>query len=139
MKDPFYAGIIFKIERKIAEADRIALDRGMTLTDSQVISVLTKVAGEAGGKLAKAVSPSSPREQVLVELREQLAAVRDTISVGEPANDGTVCETPLPAGEWIAALKCVMQSARMRKGTVPGSRDYLDFLAPFIAQAGRES
>lgn len=139
MKDPFYAGIIFKIERKIAEADRIALDRGMTLTDSQVISVLTKVAGEAGGKLAKSVSPSSPREQVLVELREQLAAVRDTISVGEPANDGTVCETPLPAGEWIAALKCVMQSARMRKGTVPGSRDYLDFLAPFIAQAGRES
>ena len=137
MKDPFYAGIIFEIERKIAEGDRLARTRGIVLTDSQVISMLTKVAGAAGGKPAKTVEPNSPREQFLAELRQQVAAVRETISVSEETADGSITESALPAADWLAALKCVLESARLRKGTTPGSRDYLDFLDAFIEDSAR--
>ena len=134
MKDPFYAGIMFEIERKIAEGDRLARTRGIVVTDSQVISMLTKVAGAAGGKPGEA---SSPREQFLAELRQQVAAVRETISVSEVTADGSITENALPAADWLAALKCVLESARSRKGTTPGSRGYLDFLDAFIEDSAR--
>ena len=137
MKNPFYAGIMFEIERKIAEGDRLARARGFVLTDSQVISLLTKVAGAAEGKPVKTGEASSARDQFLAELRQQLAAVRDTLSVHGEAADGSPTESALPAADWLAALKCVLESTRLRKAATPGSRDYLDFLVTFVKNPAR--
>ena len=134
MKDPFYAGIVFEIERKITEGDLIAKSRGIMLTDSQMISVITKVLGAAEGKPAKMVATSNPRDEFLVEMFGKLREVRAGIFEAEEGQNPDSA-TPLASADWVRALRCVIESARIRKGTVPGSRDYLDFLGPFIAQA----
>jgi len=46
--------------------------------------------------------------------------VRETIAVGEESADGSFAESALPTADWLAALKCVIESARLRKGTTPG-------------------
>ncbi len=136
MKDPFYAGIVFEIERKITEGDQIARSRGIVLTDSQVISVLTKVLGAAEGKAAKIPAASNPRDEFMAELCGKLKEVRGTIFEAEPGQDPDTAK-PLATVDWVRAIRCVIESARTRKGLVPGSRHYLDFLGPFIAQATR--
>ncbi len=50
-------------------------------------------------------------------------------------NDGEVEEEPLPISDWVKALETVADSIKTRRSNVPGSRDYLDFLPGFIAQA----
>jgi hypothetical protein len=134
MKDPFYAGIVFEIERKITEGDQIAKSRGFVLTDSQVISILTKVLGAANGKPAKIPAASNPRDVFLGEWFTQLKDVREGIL---EATEGQNTAGPLQTADWVQSLHCVIESARLRKGTVPGSRHYLDFLGPFIEQATR--
>jgi hypothetical protein len=136
MKDPFYAGIVFEIERKITEGDKIARSRGIALTDSQVISVLTKVLGAAEGKPAKMPATSNPRDEFLAELSGKLKEVRGAIFEAESGQDPETAK-PLATVDWVTAIRCVIESARTRKGSVPASRDYLDFLGPFIAQAIR--
>ena len=136
MKDPFYAGIVFEIERKITEGDQIARSRGIMLTDSQVISVLTKVLGAAEGKPAQMPAASNPRDGFLVEMFGKLKEVRAGIFEAEEDQDPDSAK-PLATAVWARALRCVIESARIRKGTIPGSRDYLDFLGPFIAQASK--
>ncbi|MEI7823163.1 MAG: hypothetical protein WCK55_19810 [Verrucomicrobiota bacterium] len=136
MKDPFYACIVFEIERKITEGDQIAKSRGIVLTDSQVISVLTKVLGAAEGKLAQLPAASNPRDGFLVEMFGKLKKVCEGIFESEEGEDPDSAK-PLATADWARALRCVIESARVRKGSVPGSRDYLDFLGPFIAQAVR--
>jgi len=136
MKDPFYAGIVFQIERQIADGDLSASAKGIVLTDSQVISVLTKVLGAAEGKLAKLPATSNPRDEFLAELWGKLNEVRGTIFEAESDEDQAPAK-PLATVDWVAALRCVIESARLRKSSTPGSRDYLDFLGPFIARATR--
>src|SRR5258708_6728329 len=136
MKDPFYARILFEIERKIAEGDQLARSRGLVLTDSQVISVLTKVLGAAEGKPAKMPAPSNPREVFLAELCEKLKEVRGALFEAEGGQNPDTAK-PLATVDWVKSLRCLIESARTRKSSVPGSRYYLDFLGPFIAQAVR--
>lgn len=136
MKDPFYAGIMFQIERKIVEGDQLARSKGIVLTDSQVISMLTKVLGSAEGKPAKMPAPANPREEFLAELCGNLKAARESLFEIED-DENQAADKPLANADWAAALRGVIESARTRKGSIPGSRDYLDFLGPFIAQARR--
>jgi hypothetical protein len=44
---------------------------------------------------------------------------------------------PLAIKDWVTALRCVIESARLRRGSAPGTRYDLDFLGPFIAEAAR--
>jgi len=134
MKDPFYAGIVFEIEHKVTEGDQIARSRGIVLTDSQVISVLTKVLGAAEGKPAKMPATSNPRDEWMAELFGKLKEVRGAIFEAESDEDLETAK-PLATVDWVTAIRCVIESARIRKGSAPASRDYLDFLGPFIAQA----
>ena len=50
MRDPFYAPILFAIERKLLEADRLAASRGIALTNSAIRSLLVRAINEAQGK-----------------------------------------------------------------------------------------
>jgi hypothetical protein len=79
---------------------------------------------------------SNPRDELLAELSGKLKAVRGAISEAEDGQDPNTAK-PLATVDWVAGLRCVIESARIRKGSVPGSRYYLDFLGPFIAQAAR--
>jgi len=80
---------------------------------------------------------ANPRDEFLAELVGKLKDVRGAILTIEGGEDSTT-EKPLPTVYWATALRCVIESARMRKGSAPGSRFYLDFLSPFIADATRE-
>src|SRR5579862_5727066 len=79
MQDPEYSGIIFQIERTIHRKDEEAKAGGLALTDSQVISVLTKAIGAAHGKGVKLSESSNPRDQILVKLLQDLKDTRVTL------------------------------------------------------------
>lgn len=87
LNDPFYASIVFEIGRKITEGDQIAKSRGIVLTDSQVISVLTKVLGTAEGKPAKMPAALNPRDEFLVEIFGKLEEVRAGIFEAKEGQD----------------------------------------------------
>ncbi len=138
MKDSFYAGIIFEIEQKIVEVDQLARSEGVVFTDSQVISALTKVLGAAEGKPAKTGAISNRRDELLAGLSEKLKEVRGKIFESEVDHEPKILK-PLDTADWVKALRCVIESARMRKGSTAGGRNYLDFLEPFLAQSRRNS
>ncbi|MCK9589108.1 MAG: hypothetical protein WC076_08895 [Terrimicrobiaceae bacterium] len=137
MKDPFYAGILFAIESKIHEGDRLAASRGITLTDSNIRSLLIKTVHAARGKLPQSVPASAgAKDQFLAEFLHQLIAAKDSVMERQELPDGTLEESPLPCTDWIKALEAAKESCAIRTGDEPGSRGYLDFLADFIPQAG---
>jgi len=137
MKDPFYAGILFAIESKIHEGDRLAALRGITLTDSNIRSLLIKTIHAAGGKLPQSVpSSAGAKDQFLTEFLHQLIAAKATVMERKEMPDGKLEESPLPSTDWIKALEAVKESCAVRTGDESGSRGYLDFLANFIPQAG---
>ncbi|HEY5892940.1 MAG TPA: hypothetical protein VIT91_06880 [Chthoniobacterales bacterium] len=137
MKDPFYARILFAIESKIHEGDRLAASRGSNLTDSNIRSLVVRASHAAKGKRPQPVPESAgAKDKFLAELLGELIVVRDSISVEERSSNGTMKEHPIPAADWIQSLEAIKESCAIRTGNEPGSRGYLDFLAGFIAQAG---
>ncbi len=133
MRDPRYSGILLEIERKLHEADGRASARGLTLTDSNIRSLLVRAINEAKGKATKsAENAASDKDRFLAEALSQLAAVRAAIVVERDLPDGTVRQSPLPAAEWIASLEAIKDSCAVRTGREPGSRGYLVFLHDFI-------
>ena len=144
MRDPFYAPILFAIERKLFEADRLAASRGIALTDSAIRSLLVRAINEAQGKTAKSAPGSSPKDRFLLEALAQLASVRAAIEVADADTEltpkGVSAETKsLSAAEWIIALDAVKSSCALRTTSEPGSRGYLDFLPSFIRSAASRS
>ncbi|HXA08450.1 MAG TPA: hypothetical protein VNW28_00620 [Chthoniobacterales bacterium] len=133
--DPFFVAVVAAIERKIAEGDRIARANSITLSDAQILALLTRAAGSACGKAAKTSPPRLPRDQILTALAEQLALLRASIFEKKIDRDGAETETPLSAGHWIAALKVVQKSIRRGTGHLRGSRSFLDSLSIFMARA----
>jgi hypothetical protein len=104
----------------------LAAARGLTLTDSNVRSVLVRAVNEAKGKTAKSAEPaSSDKDRLLTEALHQLAAVRGAIVEEQDRPDGSLERRPLPAGDWIAALETIKDSCALRTGREPGSRGYL--------------
>ena len=108
MRDPRYAGILLVIERQLTASDRLAATRGLTLTDSNIRSLLVRAFNEAKGKAAKAdASASSDKDRFLAEAQRELTAVRATIIEERDQPDGSVERRPLPAAEWLAALEAI--------------------------------
>jgi hypothetical protein len=144
MRDPFYAPILYSIERKLFEADRLAALRGIVLTDSAIRSLLVRAINEAQGKPAKTAPGSSPKDQFLHEAFGQLALVRAAIEVADEDTELTSEGVPaapqsLPAAEWIVALETVKSSCALRTTSAPGSRGYLDFLPSFFHASASQS
>jgi hypothetical protein len=139
MNDPFYAGILFAIESKIHEGDRLAASRGIALTDSNIRSLLIKTIHAADGKLPRPIPAfASAKDQFLAELLDQIIKGKNLVVVGRELPDGTIEKSPLPSVDWTKALEAVKESCAIRTGDEPGSRGYLDFLADFIPQAGEK-
>jgi len=134
MRDPFYAHLIFQIEHLICAADREAGEKGLILKDSQVQSALTKAKGLAGGKTPK-FAEATEADRVLLSLIDSIHHAPAALREQSTAADGSQVEKPLRIADWIIAIEAVIDSVKTRRSTIPGSRDYLDFVRKFVAQA----
>ncbi len=138
MRDPRYAPILLQIERCLHDTDKLAATRGLTLTDSNVRSLLVRAVHEAKGKTAKSTEPAtSEKDHLLAEALHQLAAVRGAIVEERDRPDGPVERHPLPAGDWIAALEAIKDSCALRTGHESGSRGYLGYVSRFLEDMER--
>ncbi len=133
-KSPFFLAVVAAIEKKIAEGDRIALANQILLTDAQIASLLTKVAGVARGKVAKSTPARLPRGQILTALAEQFNLLRASIFEKKIGTSGVETEVPLATEHWTAALGVVRKSIRLGTGRLRGSRSSLDALGIFMAR-----
>lgn len=138
MRDPRYSMILLQIERCLHDMDKLAATRGLTLTDSNIRSLLVRAVNEAKGKTAKsAEAATSDKDRFLAEALHPLAAVRGAIVEERDRPDGSVERHPLPAADWIAALEAIKDSCARRTGREPGSRGYLEFVSGFLANAAK--
>lgn len=131
---PFFIAVVAAIEKKIGEGDRIARANNVQLTDAQIISALIKVGSISQGKAIKKSPPTTPAEQILNGLAEQLGLLRASIFEMKPGPNGTEVETLFPTEHWIAALKVVRKSVRHGTGRLRGSRGFLDSLSIFLSR-----
>ena len=128
MKDPFFAPILFEIERRILACVRSAKADGIDMNDSQIRSTLNKVRKTSeGGK--PQIPNESPREKALAGLHEDLIKVR----AGFMSEDSEGNHEPLPTKSWTLCIRTIEDSIQ-RYATGPGSRGYQDFLVSFIAK-----
>ncbi len=134
MKDPFYAGLLFKIEQIICQVDDEAKRQGLELTDSQIRSALVKARKKVAGEDPD-IPEATERDKILAMLIDGLFQAPDDIMEQILGADGTMEEEPLRLSEWIKALETVEDSVKTRKSNIPGSRDYLNFVHRFIQQA----
>lgn len=136
MQNPFYIPILLAIEATLHKGDQQAASQGVPLTDSNVRSLLVRASHAAQGKRPRPVPDfAAAKDRLLAELLNRLIAVRESLLVEEKSSDGTVEQQNLSAAEWVATLGAVKESCALRTGNEPGSRNYLDFLTGFLAQA----
>lgn len=136
MNDPFYAGMLFQLEQIICQADNDAKTKGLQLTDSQVRSALIKTQKTwQGGE--PAIPETNEREKILAELINRLLHAPNELMEKRTTDDGRVEENPLDISDWLNALETVEDSLQTRRSTIPGSRNYLDYVHRFIEQAKR--
>ncbi len=134
MKDPFYAGLLFQIEKMICLADDEAKSKGLELNDSQVRSALIKAKKKVAGEEPD-IPEASERDKILAVLIDNIYQAPDDILERVTGADGATQLEPLRISEWVKALETVEDSVKTRKGNSPGSRDYLNFVHRFIQQA----
>ena len=134
MKDPFYAALLFQIERMICLADEEAKELGIELTDSQVRSALIKARKLVQGANPE-VSDENERDQVLARLIRSIYHAPDDLMEETKASDGSTETQPLQVPHWLNALETVADSIKTRKSDVPGSRCYLSYIHSFLEQA----
>ena len=138
MRDPFYAQILFAIERRIQRADVAAAQRGLAYTDSIVRSALVQAANTAKGRPPAPVPPTAPaKERLPAEPAAAILLARTDLQIVEPATDGAEVVKPLPTSQWVDSLQAVRESCAIRGDGKPGSRAYLDYLHEFMAKAGK--
>ena len=136
MQDPFFAQILFAIERRIQLADVAAAKRGGVFTDSLVRSALVQAANTAKGRPPAPVPATAPaKERLPSELAAEILLARNDLQVVETGADGTDTVVPLPTSQWVDSLQAVRESCAIRGDGQPGSRAYLDYLREFMAQA----
>ncbi len=126
MRDPFYVPILARIETRIAEADREAVQEGVPLTDSQVRSILNRVRKSA--KIPD-MDAGSRRDQILAKLQSDLTALGLALGLRDKSGQ----EMILPEKDWHLSLRCVEDSIKLRSSG-PGSREYLEYIAAFVGQ-----
>jgi len=113
MKDPFFAPILFEIERRILGSVRSAKADGIDMNDSQI-------------------PDSSPRDKLLAALHTDLVKMR----AGFMSEDSEGNREPLPTKAWTLCIRTIEDSIQ-RYSTGPGSRGYQNFLESFIAKGSR--
>lgn len=124
----------YAIESIIAEEDKRARAAGVSLTDSPVISALTKAINAAEGRPPKAPFGDTPRDGFLKAIYERLLAEQGRLRFEFEDEAGQTQREPMDTATWVACLKRIADSARLHKGPITGSRGYLDFLEEWMGE-----
>jgi len=131
MKDPFFAQLMYVIERAICMADRAAQKQGLRLTDSGIKSALNKARKMNLEDATIRVESLKTREDFIEELARGIAANRLLLA---EEMDGREEKKEISQADWIKAIEAVEASLKLRRLPVPGSRFYLDFVRHFIEE-----
>jgi hypothetical protein len=125
MRDPHFAGIMYRIEYCVHEFDRLAAQETdkPSLKDTEVKSALRKVIATLRNNPGRV---PGPKDAVKVDLSEFLLIMQQELEAG-----GAVSR-----GDFIKSLFAVEDSLKTRREMTGHSRGYLDFLKEFLAQEG---
>jgi hypothetical protein len=134
MKDPYYATILYQIELALHDADLAAAAAELSITDSQVNSVVNKALSFFAGKAPKLAEPASDRDRILRTAYSAITALHKTLEIRDGETDEKYPVSMLKR-DLHRALKTVRLSIKDRKAPGSGSRAYLDFLQDFISEA----
>lgn len=134
MQDPAFTPIMFEIECGLHDADVRAQEAGIALSDGQVNSIVNKALSFYSGKKAKMPEPKTDRDRVLHEIYTDLTALRAKLNFRDADTEGPV-PARLANKILVASLKAIRESIKTQRSPESGSRDYLDFLCGFVAEA----
>ena len=133
MRDPFYAQLMYFIERIICMADKDAATKGIRLTDSNIKSALNKARRTISEAAVARREKIESREDIVMELALSIAANRELLMEESNEAAATVQE-PVSHADWNRAISAVEASLKVRRSTEPGSRSYLDYVRTFIGE-----
>lgn len=123
MRDPYYAGIMLKVESHICAFDRQAQEEGeLRLVDSDVKSGIRKALSLLAGRRAASV-PQTDRDRWKARLGEELAGLGESL-FQQPG---------IPLQDFVRTLYAVEESLKTRREIHGHSRGYLDYLKGFLA------
>ncbi len=134
MKDPFFAQLLFLIEQLVCMADQEAAGKGIVLKDSQIVSALTKARGLFAGKEPKIIDSSEP-DRIMAKLIHSIHDLSTQFLEQIQDENGELQKAPVDNRDWIGAIETVLDSISTRRSGIPGSRNYLDYVQDFIADA----
>ncbi len=134
MRDPFYAQLMFQIEKAICVFDRNCSSQGITLKDSQIQSALIKASAIAEGKTPK-IEEKTPTDELLKTFIHEMASSYKILASRPESSAEAADEEPLDASDWIMTINGLIHSIKTRRSSAPGTRDYLDFVHGFVAKA----
>ena len=83
------------------------------------------------------IPETNERERIMAKLIDNLFQAPEEIFEQTTSDNGTIQEQPLKISDWIKAIETVEDSIKTRESSIPGSRDYLDFVHHFIEQVKR--
>ena len=122
-QDPFYNGIIYRVESHLAERDQQAQsEESLTPNDSDVKSALRKALGLLAGKQPRS-QPKKPKDR----WKEQLAA--EIVDLHKDLDP----ELGITRAEFKIVLLTIEDSLKIQRDHAGHPRGYLDFLKGFIA------
>ena len=125
LRDPYFSGIIFEIERTIHEIDSDLIVAGITLNDTNVKSCIQKTIGYSKGK-KPSLAEKNEKEKGIKRVTESL------INLGEALTSEKEAIDPATKKDWILSLKATAHSLKIRKEMGGQARSYLEFLKGFI-------
>jgi hypothetical protein len=134
-KDEYLSLLVFEIEKIITDYDEAARSRNIRLTDSNVRSVLSKAEKRVEGK-KPSIPESNDREKMLCFMAK---AIMNMIEENLKVNSKDAESASAIQEDWLAAIKGIEDSIKLRKTPLPGGRDYLDYADGFIAEARKAS
>ena len=136
MYDKFYARLIWHIENKILDADKLAQLENIQLTDSNVKSSILKARNIAKkGKLKS--QPKNRKEEILFDLAYRIDELKTSLKATDFDNNKHEENSSLSLSDWLLALRAVEDSIKLR--ATSGGRVYLEFIKDFIKQGKKTS
>ncbi|MDF7805885.1 hypothetical protein P4E94_00450 [Pontiellaceae bacterium B12219] len=123
MNDPFYSGIIYRIEKLVYDQDQAAHAASLSVKDSDAKSAIRKALGFLKGKPPKKAEVSLC-DQWVMETARGLVALSAALRTEEQVEPAQFCK----------ALLAVEDSLKLRREMHGHARGYLDFLKSFIKE-----
>lgn len=131
------AAISYELESVITDLDKESKAAGFVLNDSNARSVLIKLIRKTEGRPGKpAPAPKERTKDFWIAMLHEKLNDRLEAMAAKSARD--MNDEPMKFADWRSFLLILKESLETRSSREPGSRDYLDFLEEFIADARKQ-